>query len=76
MNIAQARTRARTQDLLVVYATYKCEDQVLVALIDYSTKKPNSKWRMPLTDPQHAYKPTSNTPVAGRHLYYWRGLTF
>ena len=39
-----------------------CEDQVLVALIDHSTKKPNSKWHMPLMDPQHAYKPKYSTP--------------
>ena len=71
----EARTRARTQDLSVVYATYKCEDQVLVALIDHSTKKPNSKWRMPLTDPQHAYKPNTaprSAPTRGAHVV---GLT-
>ena len=53
-----------------------CEDQVLVALVNHSTKKPNSKWRMPLTDPQHAYKSNTAPRSAPTRGAYIVGLTW
>ena len=61
-----------------------CEDQVLVALIDHSTKKLNSKWHMPLTDPQHAYKPKYSTyttdgalqKVSQNNKNYYKNMRF